>query len=122
MIDSRLSHENRALRAPNYRFLRSRWTNAPDDRLLAQIKWSDDGNVMFVLHNLWEQSVQQSFYIPEDVRSAARIDPGRRYRLMDVIAGSQMGACRTGGELAWDFYVAMGAATRMQWLRLELCP
>lgn len=122
MIDSRLAHENRALRAPNYRFLRSRWTNAPDDRLLAQIKWSDDGNVVFVLHNLWEQNVQQSFFIPEDVRSAARIDPGRRYRLMDAISRSQMGACRTGGELAWDFYVAMSAATRMQWLRLELCP
>lgn len=121
MIDSRLANENRALRAPSYRFLRSRWTNAPDDRLLAQIKWSDDGNVVFVFHNLWERDVQQSFFIPDEVRAAARIDPGRRYRLMDAISRNQMGSCRTGGELAWDFYVAMGAGTRMQWLRLESC-
>jgi hypothetical protein len=32
-----------------------------------------------------------------------------------------MGACKSGADLKWDFYVEMDAGTRMQWLRLEAC-
>ncbi len=37
MISARLDHNNRALLAGNFAFLRSRWSGAPDSRLFAQI-------------------------------------------------------------------------------------
>ena len=49
------------------------------------------------------------------------LDAALDYRLIDVITGQPLGACRRGSELAWDFPVLMGAGTRMQWMRLERC-
>lgn len=121
MIRSRLADDNRALRASSYALLRSRWTGAADPRIFAQVKWSDDGNTMFVFHNLWEQHVTQSFFIPPEVVSAIGMAPDRRYRLVDVMTGAQQGSCRSGAELAYDLYVDLPAGTRLQWLRLELC-
>lgn len=121
MIDSRLAHENRALVAPWYALLRSRWTGEADARIFAQLKWSDDRNVVFTFHNLWEQHVAQSFFIPPEVAAAAGIQPGHRYRLRDVMSGGEKGACRTGAELGWNLYVEMPAHIRLQWLRLESC-
>jgi len=122
MIKGRLAAENRALYSHNYRFLRARSTNAPDERIFAMAKWSDDANAVFVFHNLWEQSVQQNFFIPADAANAMMIRDAVRYRLRDIITNRQMGDCRTGAELKWDLPVIMDRATRAQWLRLETCP
>ncbi|MGZ3438231.1 MAG: hypothetical protein ACXVDD_01880, partial [Polyangia bacterium] len=84
-------------------------------------KWSDDGNVVFVAHNLWQANVAQTYYLPPDLAQSLWLSPSSRYRLVDVISGRQLGACKSGADLAWSFYVEMGAATRMQWMRLELC-
>jgi len=121
MIEARRSHANRALRSSHYALLRSRWTAAPDPRIFAQLKWSGDGNTVFAFHNLWPRDVVQSFYIPEEVAGAAWIERDRRYRLVDVLDGRQLGPCHTGGELMWSFYVDMPAWQRVQWLRLETC-
>ncbi len=99
----------------------SRWTGARDSRIFAQVKWSFDGNVVFAFHNLWKQHVQQNFYIPSDIVAAIGMDSWRWYRLRDVMSGEQMGACRSGADIAWDLYVELAADTRLQWLRLELC-
>jgi hypothetical protein len=77
--------------------------------------------VVFVFHNLWEQDVAQSYYISSDLAAKLWIRDGRRYRLTDAISGRTMGACKSGADLKWDFYVEMDAGTRMQWLRLEAC-
>jgi hypothetical protein len=121
MVAGRLASENRALRSANYRFLRTRDGNAIDPRIYAAARWSGDGNVVFVFHNLWEQSVAQSYYLPPDLASALSIRDATSYRLVDVMSGQQQGSCLTGADLKWTFYVQMSAATRMQWLRLETC-
>ena len=121
MINSRFDGANRALRAPNYAFLRSRWTGAADSRLFVQVKWSGDGNAVFTFHNLWREQVSQSFFIPSDVAWAIGIDQGRYYRLRDVMSGEQMGDCRRGADIQWELYVEMPAHIRLQWLRLESC-
>ncbi len=121
MIESRRSPESRALRSSGHALLRSRWNGEPDQRLFAQVKWSGDGNTVFALHNLWPIHVAQSFYIPEDVASAAWIDRNRSYRLVDVMSGAQVGSCLSGADLMWDFYVEMEWWRRVLWLRLELC-
>ncbi len=85
------------------------------------VKWSGDGSVVFVLHNLWEQNVAQSYYIPQDLADQLWLRSNRSYRLVDILSGEQKGQCHSGADLAWDFYVEMDASTRAQWLRLELC-
>jgi hypothetical protein len=121
IIESRLDHANRALTYPGSWFLRTRENDGIDQRIFAMARWSGDGNVMFVLHNLWEQNVAQSYYIPQELASQLWISDSRQYRLVDVISGRQMGGCRSGADLKWDFYVEMDSGTRMQWLRLEAC-
>jgi len=124
-VRARLDPRNRALLAPDRAFLRSRWTQQPDPRILAEVKWTSYGgnNVVFAFHNLWRQGpVEQGFYLEPDLASRLGIDEGTRYRLVDVVAGQPVGACRTGAELRWDLYVRMDEDTRVQWLRLERCP
>lgn len=121
MIRARRDSANRALRASHYRFLPVRGGTSPDGRIYAAVKWSDDGNVVFVAHNLWEQDVAQTYYLPPDLAQAIWLDPQVRYKLVDAISGKQLGDCRTGADLAWSFYVAMDRGTRMQWMRLERC-
>ena len=121
LIASRLDQRNRALLAPQHRFLHSRWTNSPDPRIFAQARWSNDGNVMFTIFNLWERDVAQSYYLPPDLAGQLRIRDDYRYRLVDVISNRQLGLCRSGADLKWEIYVAMDAGTRIQWLRLERC-
>jgi hypothetical protein len=119
MIKSR--RDNRSLYASNKAYLRTRDGNARDARIFAQVKWSGDGDVVFVFHNLWERDVAQSYYIDPGLGEALWIRDHRSYKLVDLISGRQMGGCRSGADLKWDFHVAMGRETRMQWLRLEVC-
>jgi len=121
LITTRLRNENRALLAPNHYYLRSRWNQQTDPRIFAQAKWSDDANVVFVFHNLWEQNVAQSYFIPPDLAGKLHMDDGRSYKLVDALSGQQKGGCRAGWEMKGDLYVPMDAATRAQWLRLESC-
>ncbi len=121
MIQARLSPDNRALRAQHGAFLRSRWTGEPDSRVFARATWSGDGNVVFTFHNLWYRDVAQDFYLPSSVTSAIGLDPERNYQLRDILSDEVMGGCQLGSDLAWDFYVAMPAGVRLQWLRLEPC-
>ncbi len=122
IITARLDAKNRALYASPSHFLRPKPTpDRPDARLFAQMKWSEDTNVVFTFHNLWEEDVQQSFFIPPEVASAAQISDGTSYKLVNVLANQQAGPCRTGAELKWELPVVMGRGTRFQWLRLETC-
>ncbi|MFT3772943.1 MAG: alpha-amylase family glycosyl hydrolase [Minicystis sp.] len=121
MASQRLAYENRALVSANHAYLRSRWTGQPDQRIFAQVKWSNDLDVVFVFHNLWEQWVSQSYYIDSTLAATLGIQDGTQYKLIDAISGNQMGGCRWGSDLKWDFYVEMDAGTRAQWLRLERC-
>lgn len=120
MIAARLAPENRALLMPGHAYLRSRWTNQPDQRLFAQVKWGD-GNVVFIFHNLWEQDVAQSYTLDDWLAGTLGIRNDGLYRLVDALSGKQAGACRKGFELKGNFYVSMDRGTRAQWLRLELC-
>lgn len=121
LITLRLDDRNRALYSPGYAFLRTRDGNAADPRIFAQVKWSHDGNVVFVFHNLWTQDVAQSYYIDPQLADTLLIRDELSYRLWDVISGQQKGPCQRGADLKWNFYVSMDAGTRAQWLRLETC-
>jgi len=120
LISARLDTRNRALRAPAYRYLPTRDGTA-ETRLWVAARWSDDGNVVFVAHNLWYADVAQSYYLPADLTAALQLRSDLGYRLVDALSGTQLGACRSGADLAWNFYVAMAASTRLQWMRLERC-
>jgi len=120
-ISSRLEWRNRALYSSPRHFLRSKSSNSVDPSIFAQVKWSGDGNVVFVFHNLWEQEVTQSYYIPPDVGQTLWIRDDRRYRLVNVMSGQATGPCRSGADLKWEIYVHMPAHERLQWLRLEAC-
>src|SRR5439155_12617241 len=63
MIAGRLAHENRALLQPNYEYLRTNNGSGIDQGIFAMAKWSDDANVVFVFHNLWEQNVSNTYFI-----------------------------------------------------------
>jgi hypothetical protein len=121
MASARTRFENRALLAPKYSYLRSKWDGQADQRIFAQVKWSDDHNVVFAFHNLWEQNVEQAFFINPGLAGALNIQDGNWYRLVDVMGGQQMAPCKSGADLKWELYVKMDAGTRAQWLRLELC-
>jgi hypothetical protein len=121
MISARLDPRNRALLAPSYSFLRTQ-SGGVDERIVAQVKWSADGNVVFVFHNLWEQDVAETYTIDPAVAAALSLRADLSYRLVDAISGQQLGSCHYGGDLERGFYVAMGQGTRAQWMRLELCP
>ena len=120
-IAARLAHENRALFASGHAFLQARDSQQADPRILAMVKWSGDGNTVFVFHNLWRAPVRQSYFVPPDVARAILLRDDEPYRLVDVFSETPTGACRTGAELAWDLCVEMDAETRLQWLRLERC-
>ncbi len=121
MITARLANENRALLSPNYFLLKSTTTNEQNENIYAAVKWSDDGNVVFVFHNLWEVNASDTFYIPPNIVSAIHLTPATSYKLIDAISGDQLGACTTGADLAYSFYVSLSAGTRAQWARLETC-
>jgi hypothetical protein len=121
MNNARLDGANRALLAPNHWYLRTR-DGGVDSRIFAQAKWSSDMNVVFVFHNLWTQDVSQVYAIPDELAGKISLDGGRRYRLFDVLSNTQLGDCKSGNDLrSGGLYVAMGAGTRAQWLRLETC-
>lgn len=120
MASQRLDPANRALLSANHWFLRN-GAGALDSRIFAMVKWSDDLNVLFVFHNLWEQDVSSSYPIPSELAGKIGLRDDVRYRFYDVLSGQRMGACRSGGELKNGVYVAMAAHTRAQWLRLERC-
>jgi glycosidase len=113
--------DNRALYASNKAYLRTRTGNGVDPNLFAQVKWSGDGDVVFVFHNLWEQNVSASYFIDPGLGEALWIRDHRSYKLVDLISGRQMGGCTSGADLKWNLHVEMGRETRMQWLRLEVC-
>lgn len=121
MITSRLAKENRALYSSNYSFLRSKVTNAADDRIFAQVKWSDDLNVVFVFHNLWEQDSSQTYFISPEVGNAIGLQDQTQYKMIDIISNQQKGSCRSGKDIKWELPVILDRATRAQWLRLETC-
>ena len=121
MITSRLANENRALYSQNYAFLRSKATNAPDDRIFAQVKWSDDLNVVFTFHNLWEVDVEQKFFISPEVGNAIGMQDEVSYKLVDILNDNQKAQCRLGKDIKWELQVSMSRAMRAQWLRLEKC-
>jgi glycosidase len=120
MNQARLDPANRALLATNHWYLRTR-DGGIDDRIFAQVKWSNDANVVFVLHNLWSQDVTQAYAIPDELAGKISLDGNTRYRLFDVLSNAQLGDCRSGNDLRGGLYVSMSAATRAQWLRLEVC-
>ena len=123
MMHARTKFENRALYSSGRHFLRTKDSNGPDQRIFAQIKWSDDANVVFTFHNLWENDVEQSYFIPADVAARARIDDNRSYKLRNILANGepQVGPCLAGRDLKWNLFVKMGRSERVQWLRLEDC-
>jgi len=121
LIEARLAPENRALIASDRAFLRTADGNI-DSRILAMVKWSQDGNVVFALHNLWRQQVAQRYQLPDGLGDALLIDRSARYQLVDVFGGEPVAACLSGQELRDGLYVEMAAEERVQWLRLELCP
>jgi hypothetical protein len=121
LASARLDNANRALLQPNHYYLRTKDGNAPDGRIFAAAKWSDDSNVVFVFHNLWAQDVAQTYFIPPDLAGKIHMDDGQKYRLVDAISGQQKGDCKSGADLKWSIYVAMDKGTRAQWLRLETC-
>lgn len=120
MSTQRLDPSNRALLAPNHYYLRTTGGGI-DSRIFAMVKWSDDLNVMFVFHNLWEQDVTNAYVIPDDLAGKIGLKDDVRYRFYDVISQKQMGDCKSGGDLRRGVYVGMNAGTRAQWLRLERC-
>ncbi len=121
MASQRLASENRALMSPKRSFLRPRTQpGAPDARMLAMAKWTTDGNAMFVFHNLWEQDVEQSFFISPELAGQLSISDDTLYRLTDAISGRTVSTCRRGRDLKFDFFVKLDAGTRAQWLRLEV--
>jgi 1,4-alpha-glucan branching enzyme len=119
LVKARLG--NRSLYASNRAYLRTRDSNRADPRIFAMVKWSGDGDVVFVFHNLWDEDVRQRYYIDAGLGDALWIRDNRRYKLVDVISGRQVAACKSGADLKWDFHVEMGRDTRAQWLRLEAC-
>jgi len=121
LITARLAKENRALVSPNYHFLRTKNNGNVDDRIFAQVKWSDDLNVVFVFHNLWEQDANQTFFIPPAVGDAIAMKDDVKYKMVDIISGKVMGGCRLGKDIKWEFPVLLDRSTRAQWLRLETC-
>lgn len=123
MIRERTKNENRALYSSKRHFLRTKDRNQPDERIFAQVKWSDDLNVVFTFHNLWEEDVEQSYFIPPNIASAAGIRDENKYLLRNILANDspQVGDCKLGKDLKWEFYVKMGKFERAQWLRLEEC-
>jgi hypothetical protein len=121
MATGRLANENRALIQPNHYYLRTVNGNAADERIFAMAKWSDDGNVVFVFHNLWEQDVSNTYYILPDLAGKMAMDNSRQYKLVDVFSGQQQGPCHSGADLKWSLYVSLDKSTRAQWLRLETC-
>jgi len=122
MMRVRLDPKNRALLSKDHAFLRARDSGQADARLYAAVKWSSDKNVVFVFHNLWRDNAAQSYFIPDDLAKTLAIKDTLAYRLVDVFTEQQVGACRSGADLKWDLYVALDRDTRLQWLRLELCP
>jgi len=120
MITGRLAKENRALTSQNYHFLRTT-ENKADERIFAQVKWSDDLNVVFVFHNLWEQDVRQTFFIPPNIANAIAMKDDTKYKMVDIISGKVKGDCRKGKDIKYKFPVILDSATRAQWLRLETC-
>jgi hypothetical protein len=123
MIGARSKSENRALYSSKRHFLRTKDGNKVDERLFAQIKWSENLNVVFTFHNLWEEDVEQSYFIPPAVASAAGIRDDKNYALRNILGNDspQVGDCKLGKDLKWDFYVKMNKIERAQWLRLEEC-
>ena len=122
MNQARLDPANRALLASNHWYLRTRDGGNVDDRIFAQVKWSNDANVVFVFHNLWTQDVSQVYAVPQELAAKISLDGGTRYRFVDVLSGSQQGDCKSGNDLrSGGMYVALSAGTRAQWLRLETC-
>jgi hypothetical protein len=119
MTSQRLDRSNRALLASSHWYLRDA-TGRTDGRLFAMVKWSGD-NAVFVFHNLWEQDVSNSYPIPGELAGKIGLRDDTRYRFYDLLSGERMGACQWGGQLKNGVYVAMGAHTRAQWLRLERC-
>jgi hypothetical protein len=124
MITARLDPRNRALLADRYAYLRTRDSGRADPRLFAEVKWSEDGNVVFAFHNLWytsEASVEQSYFIPPDLAAQLSIEDWRHYHLVDAISGFVMTPCQSGADLKWNLYVKLAREERLQWLRLETC-
>jgi glycosidase len=122
MNAARLDPANRALLSPNHWYLRTRDGGDVDQRIFAQVKWSNDANVMFVFHNLWTHDASQVYAIPQELAGKISLDGGARYRFVDVLSGTQQGDCKYGDELKnAGMYVALGAGTRAQWLLLETC-
>jgi hypothetical protein len=121
MTQARLASANRALLSPNYAFLRTQSTDQPDERIFAQVKWSDDLDVVFVFHNLWQESVSQTYSIPSSLAATIGLSPTTQYRLVDALSGTAYG-CTSGAAMATSLYISMDPNTLAQWLRLEECP
>jgi hypothetical protein len=118
---ARRAYANRALISAPRHFLRTKDADAVDDRVFAQVKWSGDGNVVFVFQNLWRTDVRQAYHLPPHIADALWLRAGLDYHLVDVFTGAPVGDCVDGGALADDLYVEMAAEQRLQWLRLEVC-
>jgi len=121
MLRQRAEADNAALRRSGAAFLRTLADGRPDERVFAQVRWSEDGSVVFVLHNLWEQHVRQTYYLPPWLRAELGLGQHESYRLVDLLTDETRRECHEGVELGEGFEVSLEPFTRAQWLRLEPC-
>lgn len=122
---ARSDYKNRALAGDNRFYLKST-SGTYDERIHAQVKWSDDRdqNVVFSFVNLWEKAdLSQAYVIPQDIAGKFSLRDDLNYCLIDAVRGGRVGDRRSGYELRTNFYVKLGGGedNRVQWLRLERC-
>lgn len=134
--------KNRSLGSQYHYYLRTQSGNDVDQRIFAQVKWSDNPRFkpIFTFNNLWNvwdssgqvQPVAQTYYLPPNIGAQMQLDDNTQYKLVDIMheksrpyphAGAldKVGSCRSGKDIKWSLYVKLDPGTRMQWMRLEKC-
>jgi hypothetical protein len=120
IIEFRNSEAGEPLRSPNRRFLR-RPIRGSDPRLVAFVRWDDDGDALLAVHNLWSQDALADYALPSDVAAAIGMQPCERWRAVDALAGTVVVDCREALDWTRSFPVRMPASRRLAWARFERC-
>lgn len=83
-------------------------------------KWTSAGAV-FIFHNLWPNSSNGVWAVPNDIAPGIGIDTCKQYQLRDLIRGQVVGTCIDGAAFTRGFTVALGADTRFKVFAFEPC-
>lgn len=109
------------LRSGNSQVLRPPGGFGVVDGAVARLSWSEHGDALLAINNLWRQDVAGHWAIPATLRAGLGIGPCERVRFRDLLSDRVLVPCTEAASLESGFRLWLSSDDRVFWALMERC-